>query len=342
MLYKLQKSPHGHYESLKPIPFEGLPKEKELEDLLAANLWDVLFEAESRFQNFPIFQERSWQPESDIYALNRQGDVVIYELKRDSAGASAVHQALRYCEKASRYSYDDLQNMLRKYKKDADLDLRQEHQAAFELERPLDIAQFNRHQHLVIIGTGGDAELVRNIDYWKSRGLSIEFIPYRVYRIKEGGKEEFYFEFFSIPYDTHSNPAHTKGVIFDTNYTWDEDGIWYMCENERVAAFGGIKTIVGSLNPNDTVFLYHKGVGIVAAGVVRGKVEDDDEWDACYRKLKWLTPVPKRDAPMKGLSAAEIRAVMGYGFFWAKTMKPPYLTADESKRLVEAVVKKIT
>ena len=42
-------------------------------------------------------------------------------------------------------------------------------------------------------------------------------IPYRVYKI-EGS---YYFEFFSLPYDQHSNPGNAKGIIFDTNLTYD-------------------------------------------------------------------------------------------------------------------------
>ena len=109
MLYRLRKS-GKKYDSIDPLPFSGLPKEKELEDLLAQNLWDVLFEGSPLM---PIFQERSWQPEADIYALDEHGDLVIFELKRAHADGGAVHQALRYCEKAGRYSYEDLEKKLR-------------------------------------------------------------------------------------------------------------------------------------------------------------------------------------------------------------------------------------
>jgi hypothetical protein len=75
MLYKLGKSART-FDSIDPLPFSGLPSEKGLEVLLAQNLWDVLFEAS---QLMPIFQERPWQPEADIYALNEYGDLVIFE-----------------------------------------------------------------------------------------------------------------------------------------------------------------------------------------------------------------------------------------------------------------------
>jgi hypothetical protein len=62
MLYKLGKSAQK-FDSIDPLPFWGLPLEKGLEDLVAQNLWDVLFESS---QLMPIFQERAWQPEADI------------------------------------------------------------------------------------------------------------------------------------------------------------------------------------------------------------------------------------------------------------------------------------
>lgn len=329
MLYKLGKSAKT-FDAIDPLPFSGLPLEKELEDLLAQNLWDVLFEGS---QLMPIRQERSWQPEADIYALNEQGDLVIFELKRAHADGGAVHQALRYCEKAGRYSYEKLEGMLRTYLNGKEVNLQQEHQAGFDLEHPLDRSAFNRKQHLIIVGSAGDAELIRNVDYWKSKGLSLSFIPYRVYEIKG----EHYFEFFSLPYDQHSNPGQAKGVIFDTNLSYNEESIWYMCDGNRVAAFGDIKGIVHSFNKGDIAFLYHKGQGIVAAGEVKSDVKEDKDWNALYRDLKWLTAKPKKGEPLKALSASAIKTVMGFNFWWAKTMKPPFLNKEESAKLLEAL-----
>ena len=149
MLYKLDKK-DGKFSSLDPQPFRGLPLEKELEDLLAQNLFDVLFEERNLM---PIFQERAWQEEADIYALDRDGNLVIFELKRDGAGAGAIHQALRYCEKAGQFEYDYLQNILRTNTKDDSADLQEEHRLNFELEHPLSRSEFNRDQRLIVPGT---------------------------------------------------------------------------------------------------------------------------------------------------------------------------------------------
>ena len=327
MLYKLGKSAKK-FDSIDPLPFSGVPLEKELEDLLAQNLWDVLFESS---QLMPILQERSWQPEADIYALNEQGDLVIFELKRAHADGGAVHQALRYCEKAGRYSYEKLEEMLGHYRKGKTVNLQEEHRSAFELEHPLDQAAFNRQQKLMIIGSAGDDELIRNVDYWRSRGIPLDFIPYRVYKIAG----EHYFEFFSLPYDQHSNPGLSKGVIFDTNLSYNEDSVWYMCNGSRVAAFGTIKGIVHSLNKGDTVFLYHKGYGIIAAGAVKSEVKEDKAADAMYRDLKWLTPKPQKTEPIKAMSVAQIKRVTGRNFWWAKTMKAPFLNKEDAAVLLE-------
>lgn len=329
MLYKLGKT-GSKFGSIDPLPFSGLPLEKELEDLLAQNLWDVLFESS---QLMPIRQERAWQAEADIYAINERGDLVIFELKRENADGGAVHQALRYCEKASRFGYEKLEGMLREYRNDSALSLRDEHQAGFNLEHPLDRSAFNLQQQLIIVGSAGDAELIRNVEYWRTRGIAIDFIPYRVYEIAG----EHYFEFFSLPYDQHSNPGRAKGVIFDTNLSYDKDSIWYMCEGNRVAAFGSIKGIMHSFNKGDIAFLYHKGQGIVAAGEVKSDVRSDDNEDALYCDLKWLTPRPVRGEPMKAMPAAQIKEVMGFNFWWAKTMKPPFLNKDESNHLLKAL-----
>lgn len=326
MLYKLGKS-EKIFNSIDPLPFHSLPLEKELEDLLAQNLWDVLFEGN---ELMPILQERPWQPEADIYALNKQGDLVIFELKRAHADGGAVHQALQYCEKAGRLSYEKLEEKFRHYRDDKPVNLQEEHKIGFDLEHPLDRSAFNKKQHLIIVGSAGDGELVRNVDYWKSKGISISFIPYRVYHIAG----EHYFEFFSLPYDQHSNPDQAKGVIFDTNRTYEEDDIWYMCTGNRVAAFGSIKGIVHSFNKGDIVFLYHSGYGIIAAGEIKSDVKEDVDSDAMYRDLKWLTPVPKKGEPLKYMPVPQIKQVTGCNFYWAKTMKPPFLNKEESVHLL--------
>jgi len=160
--------------------------------------------------------------------------------------------------------------------------------------------------------------------------LLIEFLPYRIYDI-EGTR---YFEFFSFPYDRHRNPSSKKGVIFDTNRSYDENAVWEMMEKRRVAAYGKTKHVVEYLSEGDIIFFYHRGLGLVAAGEVQGGVRQDEGAEQ-YREIRFLTPVPDRRTGLtKAMPASEITRITGRNFFWARTIKVPYLSYEEAEGLV--------
>ena len=155
MLYKLSDTSHG-LGTLEPLSFleaaDLQRTEKDLENLLADHLLDVLFEDVALM---PIFQERSLQAEADIYALNKVGDLVIFELKRGLAYEDAVLQAIRYAQDAGQWLYSKLQCRYDVYlqrKAMPTTDLREAHKEAFQLESALPVAKFNCRQHLYIVG----------------------------------------------------------------------------------------------------------------------------------------------------------------------------------------------
>jgi hypothetical protein len=192
---------------------------------------------------------------------------------------------------------------------------------------------FNRKQHLIIVGNAANNHLIDAVDYWKRNGLKVDFVPYRVYKIQN----EVYFEFFALPYDRHQNPANVKGVLFDTNKSYNEDSVWEMLENKRVAAYGTTKRVIDYLNQKDIVFLSHKNVGIVAAGEIISKRKIIEECNEYYRDIRFLTPLPKNKNRLIGLPFSNVSEITGKNFFWAKTIKVPYLSKDESDQLLIAL-----
>lgn len=334
MLYKLEKS-NGKFDWIEPVEFKDFSsfgnKEKDLENLIATNILDVLFEEASLM---PIYQERQRQAEADIYALNENGDLIIFELKRSEAGEDAVHQALRYAQEAGQWSYSQLEKKYREYEGNND-SLIKRHKDAFNLEHALDVKEINRKQHLIIIGSAADNCLINSVDYWKKQGLSIEFLPYRVYKISG----EAYFEFFALPYDRHKNPGDVKGVLFDTNRSWNENAIWDMIENKKVAAYGDAKRFVEYIYPGDIVFFSHRWVGIVAAAKVKNGDINAPDKSTLYRDVEFLTTVPQKSKPLKAMPFKKVSEVTGKSFFWARTIKVPYLTKEEADILVEELNK---
>ena len=330
MLFKLNMTD----KSLDAVPYADLARlahvEKDLENLMAENLFGTLFEEPPLF---PFFQERSMQPEADIYALSARGDLVIFELKRSVADRDALSQLLGYAQKASQWRYADLQRMYCKYgEQSQNVELAEAHQLAFALEVALPEADFNREQHLWIVGNAADAGLVAAVDYWKRQGLSIDFFPYRVYELGS----ELHFEFFAKPYDTHTNPGDRKGVLFDTNRTYDESALKTMLRKKRISTFGGNEA-VKYLARGDLVFYTHVGVGVVCAGEVRSsapKKDDSAEQRELYHDVTFCTPIPEEvDDKMQAMPFRRVQEVTGKSFYWATTAKTPYLNFEEAEKL---------
>lgn len=159
MLYELQ-STGSKFDKIVPIDFKDFSSfgqlEKDLEELIAQNILGVLFEDASLM---PIFQERQGQAEADIYALNEKGEITIFELKRGAAGEEAVHQALRYAQTAGQWTFEQLEAKYQQYPK-SESDLLQAHKDAFNLKQQLEKKEINNRQHLVIIGSAADENLI--------------------------------------------------------------------------------------------------------------------------------------------------------------------------------------
>lgn len=319
--------------SLSPAKYENFPLEKELENFLS----DHLFELFESTPLLPIHQERKWQEEADIYALDEKGNLIIFELKRNGVGTDAVLQVMRYAQQSFYWNYNELNRKFLAYpNKDSffsNMNLAEAHKNAFELDECLHPSQFNQHQKLIVIGCAGNEGLSDAVDYWKKQGVDIDFTPYRIYSIYD----KKYFEFFAKPYDLHEIRGDERGILFDTNVSYIESAVWYMFNNKRVAAFGDTKRFVDYLAKGDTIFFSHKGRGIIAAAKVLSDRKIDNNEDAYYRDVEFLTSVPQNESEFKALSFAAVSKLLGKNFYWARTVKVPYLSKEETKKLLEAL-----
>ena len=154
--------------------------ERDLENLISKNITELIPET----QLMVFFRERPFQEETDILALDKNGDLYIFEFKRWGANQEHILQVLRYGQKFGQYTYEQLEEMLRKYAKDKYINLAEEHYEYFQestLENKLSPSHFNRKQHFVIITDGINKKALSAIKYWNGQGMLIESIPYKVY-----------------------------------------------------------------------------------------------------------------------------------------------------------------
>jgi hypothetical protein len=111
-----------------------------------------------------------------------------------------------------------------------------------------------------------------------------------------------------------------------------------MMREQRVAAFGDAKRFIHHLAPGDIVFFSHRNAGLVAAArVKKGAVRSAAADDELYREVEFLTPTPDPHQPLRAMPFARVSQVTGKSFYWARTIKVPYLSREEADTLVAAL-----
>lgn len=331
MLFKHTKDALEPVEFYDISKFEG--KEKDLENLLANNLSDLYAEGG---QLMPIFQERQWQEEPDLCALDKSGNLIIFELKRGYVPGDTTIQVMRYVQSYGQKRYNELNDLFHRYT-GTNGELKEKHAETFGLDEQLKEEEFNLKQKLVIIGGYADYSLIRAVDYWKDKGIDIDFIPYRFYKIAG----DTYFEFFAKPYDYHINPSDRKGVIFNTNRSYNENAVWDMFNNSKISAYGGAAHCVNCFNKNDFVFFYHNGYGIIGAGKIKdSRFKEIPNNNELYRQVELFTPKIEKEGDIRYVTPSDLRKLLGRSFYFASTIITQNLSIDESQLIVDELEKR--
>lgn len=309
MLYRIQHHPEtGMLERQAAATLAELNyKEDDLQKWLVRHLDQVIRTDEL----LPLTQSRRGEEMPDILAIDRNGRLFIFELKRWESDASNLLQVMRYAQIASEWEYEDL-NLLYTREEPQRTELAAEHQEHFGYERPLDSETWNHDQTLVVITNGLDTSTRRAARYWKQKGLDLRPWIYRAYYLND----EVYLDINA--FGEADDPFEDKRIryhLVNTNYSNHPIAHDYMLKERRAAAFyDPWKYKIDNIERGDWVFLYQSGVGIVAFGQchsshpkikapVHGPDDQDDEHYvelAPYYRLS--NPVP----------AAELRNAAEY------------------------------
>jgi hypothetical protein len=329
MLFFLNDNKKAEIESVKSTSFQNIKwKEKDLENLIANNITRLIPEN----QLMVLFQEKPLIEAADIYALNKNGDLYIFELKRWESKQENVLQVLRYGQKYGQYKYDQLQDMLRKYEKDPSLDLAKNHYDYFKesIDKQLEPSQFNRDQYFVVITNGTDVDTRNAIKYWQDRGLKIDSLIYKIYSVEEKNILEF------NPY----NPGNEVIIeeeqgyfIVNTNLTFRPRKYMEMLDEHKAAAYGDRKFSIKRIKKGNTVFLYQNSVGIIAYGKTTDhyKTNSDDE---LYVPLNFQWKINPDTDKNKAVHGWEINRKLGSQYAFRQTVfSIPKNMADAIKEL---------
>jgi hypothetical protein len=287
-------------------------KEEDFQRLMYENLEVLLPEDELLL----IMQSRKWQEEPDLMAIDKNGNLFIFELKAWESQDINLLQVMRYGQIFGQYQYDDLNELFLKFFPNED-NLISALNSKFN--STLKKSEINKKQKFILITNGLDFKTRAAIEYWDEQGLNISSWVYKVYEVNK----EILLDFEA--YRETPNPYEDidEGYyIFNTNIKHGSEDETDMLENKKVAAyFEPWKFKIEHLKKGDKVFLYRSGTGIVAKGIATGKIDkssyrnnpqySNEEYSMKLNKFKVL------DDP---ISASEIKIIAGVNYVFMQTM----------------------
>ncbi len=314
MIYEISNTDKDYLQPVKSIRLSEIEwTEKDLENLISNNIFQFIPEN----QLMVISQEKSFQEQADILAIDKDGTLFIFELKRWESTKENLLQVLRYGQIFGQYSYEEIENLLRKYKKDGSIDLANKHYDYFkeQIDQPLNHTKFNLSQHFVVITNGIDFDTLNAVRYWKEKGLKIDCLPFRVYQLHD----KFFLDFDSFnPQNEVIITEYSNVFVVNTNITWSDTNYIEMLEQEKAAAYGDRRYGINRIKKGDEIFLYHTGVGIIAYGKASASpVEVNEEM---YVKVSFNWKVNPIENPESAVSAWEINQELKSGYSFRQTV----------------------
>ena len=175
----------GGFTEFKQVPFEASHEESVLEEWLESNPDGIL-------EDGPLLIIGRQVPTDlgksiDLLGLDREGHVVVVELKRARTPRDVVAQSLEYAAFAARLDVDSLERILGEYHPDEALSLAEHHCEYFGFDHTEAVA-FNKDQRIVIIGQSVTREIRQTAMFLGSKGIRVTCVEFTFFRDADGGR----------------------------------------------------------------------------------------------------------------------------------------------------------
>ncbi len=298
--------------------------EKHLENYLKEIIGDILFPEYMVFGN-----ERSFQSEADLFAVNNKGDLVVFELKvHGHYDRGKVYQALSYAQRFSYWRYNEMNNHFKKCFPEHNelIDAFQEHYGYI-----IDLNEFNKKQKTIIISHSSSEDTGTITKYWKKSGVDIEEYFYRFYEV--AGKR--YFELSNelfIQQNSYNCWINTCKTHFPEAYI-------DMIKHKKAATYGDRRGIIGEWMNKSYIFLYHNGYGIIGAGKGTATITDSqneilDIEERSIRLSNFISGVDLESGKiLHSLEPGTIKELLQRDFYFPNSIVT--MSQDEAKKLFD-------
>lgn len=123
----------------------------------------------------------------DLLGLDRYGNVVVIELKRDRTPRETIAQVLEYVSFVEDLDVEQLSSIMTKYYSDETICITELHRDYFQLD-PNDAVAFNKDQRMVILGQCITPEIRQTASYLRTKGLKLTCVEFTFFQATEGTK----------------------------------------------------------------------------------------------------------------------------------------------------------
>ena len=131
--------------------------------------------------------------------------------------------------------------------------------------------------------------------------------------------------------------------MIDTNLSYSNINEMEMLNQSRVCAYGDADRYIRSFRKGDYALFYSKGKGIIAIGeVISEEPQEVESERGLYHKVKMIIPknMDYSKVHEKYISAKEIKTLLNRGFYFASTIKTPFLREEQVRVLISELNKK--
>lgn len=176
-------TPDSKFKEYVELDFQVEHREAILEDWLENNPDDIV----ENGQLLIIGRQVTTNLGSfiDLLAIDRQGDVVVIELKRNRTPRETVAQALEYASFVEKLGYEQLEDILRTYTGDESVNLAQYHREYFVLASD-EASVFNREQRIVIVGQIITPEIRQTSAFLRNKGIRVTCLEFTFFKSNDG------------------------------------------------------------------------------------------------------------------------------------------------------------
>ncbi|MDY6930830.1 MAG: endonuclease NucS [Halobacteriota archaeon] len=173
----------GKFEEFSQTLFHTDHEESVLENWLESNSDDILEDGKLLIIGRQVTTNLC--SIIDLLGIDREGDTVVIELKRDRTPRDTLAQALEYASFAEELDTDQLEEILKNYVSDESINLASYHREYFELT-PDEAVSFNKEQRIVLVGQRITGEIRQTASFLRKKGMKVTCLEFSYFQANDG------------------------------------------------------------------------------------------------------------------------------------------------------------